>query len=82
MPRPVFAMHPPQDRIRSRLQRRVNMLRDPRRLRHQIQQVVGKIHRLDRAEPQPLDFGLVEQSPDQIGQPQPGPENRGPIGPD
>ena len=54
--------------VRSRLQRRVHVSGDARRLRHQLQQVVGEIHRLDRAEPQALDIGLAQDRPDQIGE--------------
>ena len=62
-------MHAAQHAVGARLQRRMHVLGDPRRRRHQPQQVVGKIHRLDGAEPQPLDFGFGEQQPDQVGQP-------------
>ena len=41
------------------------------RFRHQTQQIVGEIHRLDRTEPQPLHIGLRQQPPEQIRQPHP-----------
>ena len=71
MARPVFPVHPAQNRIRSRLQRRMHMFRDPRSFRHQSEQVVREIHRLDRAQAQALDFCFGEQSAQKIGQAHP-----------
>jgi hypothetical protein len=42
---------------------------DARRFRHQVQQVVGKVHRFDGTEAQPLHIRLREQPAQQIGQP-------------
>ncbi len=69
MARPVLAMHLAQDRVRARLQRRVYVLRNARRLRHEAEQVVGKIHRLDGTQANALDAGFVEQAAQQIGKP-------------
>ena len=69
MPRPVFPVHPAQDRVRSRLQRRMNVFRDARSFRHQSEQIVGEIHRLDRTQTKALDLGFVEQSAQKIGEP-------------
>ena len=43
--RPVFPMHPAKDGVRSGLQRGMDVLGNPRRIRHQLQQVVREIHR-------------------------------------
>ena len=69
VPRPVLAMHPAQNRIGARLQRRVHVLRDARRFRHQAEQIVGEIHRLDGTQANALDLRFGEQTPQQIGQP-------------
>ena len=64
-------MHPPQRPVAPALQRRMNVCGDAARLRHQTQQVVGEVHRLYRAEPQPLHIRLRQQPPQQIGQSHP-----------
>ena len=69
VPRTVLAMHPPQHRVAAALQRRMNVLRNPRRLRHQTQQIVREVHRLDRTQPQPRHIRLRQQPPQQIRQP-------------
>ena len=69
MPGPVFAVHLAQNRIGSRLQRRMDMLRDARRFRHQAEQIVGEIHRFDGTQAKTFDVRLGEQSAQQIGEP-------------
>ena len=62
-------MHAAQRPVAPALQRRVDMGGDPRRFRHQVQQIVGEVHRLDGTEAQPLHIRLREQAAQQIGQP-------------
>ncbi len=71
MPRAILAVHPAQDPIAAALQRRMHVAGDPRRLRHQPEQVVREIHRLDGAQPETLDFRLREQNANQAGESQP-----------
>lgn len=59
-------MHPAQNNVRSRLQRRVNVLRNARRGGHQTQQIVREIHWLDRTQPNPLDRSFIQQAAQQI----------------
>ena len=78
--RPVSSMHPPQHRVRARLQRNVDVLRDPRRVGHELQQIVRPVHRLDRTKPQPLHVRLsgerAEDRPAAFRSPAPGPNAR------
>ena len=47
----------------------VNMLGDARRRGHELQQLIGKIHRFDRAQPQPLDRSFLQKLANQVHQP-------------
>src|ERR1039457_5805597 len=68
MPWPVLAMHPPQNRVASRMQRHMSMLRDPRRARNQLNQLIAPIPRLDRTDSKFLQGCARKNSADEIFQ--------------
>ncbi len=68
MPRSILAVHAAEDCVGAGLQWGVDVFRDAGIFGHQVKQVVCEIHRLDRAEPDPLDFGFVEEAEEEIGE--------------
>ena len=60
--RTVAPAHRLQNRVRARLQRDVDVLGDALLPGHQSEQVVGPVHRLDRAEPKLDGVGRPKQA--------------------
>ena len=68
MRRAIPAMHGAENAVRPGLQRHVKMRRDARRCSDERDEILGDVLRLDGAEAQLLELGLVQNATHQIGQ--------------